>query len=69
MKITPILAALLALAITTPATFAKNKKSKEAPDAAALITKYDTNADGKLDAQELSSLLAAEGGKKKKKNK
>ena len=65
MKKTWIIVTLLALLIAAPSAFAKKPKGR--PDAAELIKKYDTNGDGKLDAQELSSLLAAEGGKKKKK--
>lgn len=57
MKTTQILAALLALAIATPAAFAK--KPKGGTSAGGVFARYDKNGNGVLDADEKEAINAA----------
>lgn len=57
MKTTQILAALLTLAIATPAAFAK--KPKGGTSAGGVFARYDKNANGVLDADEKQAMNAA----------
>lgn len=56
MKNTWIIAAMLALAIGTPAFAGKGKKKDKGPDEFAL---YDKNANGKLDPDEVEAVKKA----------
>jgi hypothetical protein len=55
MKITTILAALLALAIATPAAFAKKPKGEKSAGS-GVFAKYDKNGNGVLDADEKATI-------------
>ncbi len=58
MKKTWIITALLALAISAPCAFAKKPKG-EAKGGANVFSKYDKNANGVIDGDEIAAVKAA----------
>jgi hypothetical protein len=67
-KLLTILCITSALAVAAQAQDSSKKKHEPSPEAKALLEKYDTNKDGKLDKAEKSKMTAEDKEKWQKAN-